>query len=344
MRARLQGLLFVGAAALYHLVMFGLYARSHGVSFEQTLAHFDSNQLADLVENGRGLITDGASEARWAFYPLVPAVVGAVGGSAYFVGAALSLLAFAGFALLPHQGFGDAPGRWGWFLLAFSPASLVLMTFHSEAVFLFASALCFYFLSGPRFVLSLFGLAVCVLTRNQGAFVAVIGLAVLAQSKRWGRVAAFAAVALAAEAVLLGQAAHASGTPWAYVRAQQHWPHATGVADVVRTLWMGNASQEVNRHWVPRHLYALAWLGVSVLMLRGQRAAGGYSLLSSAVMLLQGTLQNAFRFSSVVFPAFFFLGARLERQRLPVKLVVAFGWLALHHWVTLTWLRDGWPY
>ncbi len=348
---RHPGLLLWAAAGLFQLGVFGFYALRTGTPFVSTLEHFDANWYLEIVDTGRGPVTDDASLGKWAFLPLTLLLVSGLKALTAWpssvLGALLSLLAGGlAFRVLERVEDPELPRAtpWGFFLLAWSPASHVLFTFHTEALFLLASAVAVATYRRWPWASAL-ALAAAVATRNQGVFVVLWILALCWRARLWRALLLNAAVAAAGWALMVAWMASQTGRPFVAYEAQRLWPHANGVLEVVQALWMGNASQLVALPWVVRHLYALAWLGAGAWMLRAAGAVtGAYVLVSAGVMLFQGTLQNAFRFSVVCFPLFFFLGERVAKAPRWAQAAALALWLTLHQWCLNVWLRDGWPY
>lgn len=349
---RAPGTSALAAALLFQVLAHAQWVLRKDVTWTSTLTHFDSNWFVDLIEHGRGVPTDVASLSRWAFLPgmleLTRAVAAVTTLPVVWSGALLSTVcAFAAVRLLERNPSAalPTPTTVGWLLFVLSPASSLFFTFHTEGLFLLASVVALIALE-RRPWLSLIAVAVCVVTRNQGVFV-VAWLVLLALAQRRHRLAlALSACGLAALLALAAWSYAGTGALWSHYRAQANWPHADGLKGIIATFWFGNESQIVGVHWVPRHVFAIAWLvlGLAWVVRGPKRATALYVLASAGVLWLQGNLQNAFRFASVCFPAYFYAGEYVSRRPRWLQAAMLVLFAALHVWVVRTWLRDGWPY
>ncbi len=353
-------LLFFTAMAMDLAVASGTVA-ARGLPISSILAHWDSNWFADIVENGRSIIVDEASLSRWAFLPANLLVVGWLsrplsGVSIYLVGASFSvLMTLLALTLWTSDTLKDfAPkSLWGWALFFFAPGAFFFATFHTEALFLFASMISVFGLARRQVAWSMLGILLAVWTRNQGVILALaVGYAFFVSQQRRQAAAVIAAAAVG----LLGLAFYANvfaGTPFAFYRAQSQWPHVTNVQQILGTLFMLNEANPQHFAWWSRTAFAWGWLIIAVISIRSAiksphrtpiQFAVVYSVLSFGPMLLQGDFHNVYRFSAVVFPLFVLLSDQLSNARFVTRCAVMIAWLALHMHNVTQYVSDQWAY
>ncbi|WNG44130.1 hypothetical protein F0U60_08450 [Archangium minus] len=308
-----------------HLALWLWVSWSRGLAFTDLLNRWDSNHYSTIIR-------DGYSGTLWAFFPLYPMAVRAFASvlgveRVQVLGAVLSSAAFLGFAVLVARAREreDLPEglvprtRLGWLFFLLAPASYVFHSHHTESLFLLLSALALFSGASRRPGWAGVFAGLCVLTRNQGAFV-VAATALLAASREEGGARRLRALLIVGALGALGALSFlafeylASGSPLAFLQAQSGWHRADSVAAVFKTFVFGNPWQSTRSPYLLR--YAVFWLLLigTFLLARRQPALGLYSGLSLGVMLLQGEVANVFRFGTVVFPLFFFLGDRCARR------------------------------
>lgn len=320
-------MLFLGVVCFDLLFAF-FYSRARGLPWQALLGHWDSNWFVDLIENGRGVIRSTADEPRWAFLPLNLWVTKAVHSALSFLNlyVAGALVSFVSTCLALLWMTREASktwtpqSMWGWGLWLLAPGSYVFFTFHTEGLFLLLSVLAIgaYFERKLGWVVLACFLA--VITRNQGTLLG-LSLAVAwfgwrTGAERWKALFIVFAV-LCGQASLMTYAHFAAGDARAFFKAQAHWEHAQNWKQVLGTFVLYYEQAPLPRAWLIRALYAWGWLLTCVAMWRkrGEPVTWVYGFASFVPMLLQGVFHNAFRFSSVVFSLFFFLGDRLEKAR-----------------------------
>ncbi|PTL81825.1 mannosyltransferase family protein [Vitiosangium sp. GDMCC 1.1324] len=334
----------LGSAAgvfIAHLALWLWVSWTRGPALTDILDRWDASHYTLIIR-------EGYSGEHWAFFPLYPMTVRAVASvlgveQVQVLGAVLSTAAFLGFALLVARARerDDLPEglmprtRLGWLVFLLAPASYVFHSHHTESLFLVLSSLALFFGATRRPGWGGLLAALCVLTRNQGAFV-VLATAVLAATREQGgarRLRAFVLVgALGALGALCFLAFEylAAGTPLAFLHAQNGWHHADSVAAVFKTFIFGNPWQNTRSPYLLR--YGVFWVCLigTWFLSRRQPALGLYAALSMAVMLLQGEVANVFRFGTVVFPLLFFLGDRCARRPVWFQGVVVVALLLLN--------------
>ena len=333
-----------------HAAMLGGLARHRGVPLTRLLAAWDAALHAVVAEAGR-------TPALWAFYPLWPGVLGALHAllpgvptvlAGALLGAGLFLVALVVLARMgpsraaPETGQGFALGI---LLLAFTPASWVFHTAHTESLFLLLSAVALLAAGEGRSLLAGLTAALACLTRNQGVLVAAASVALVAERTRSPRRAALAA--LAPLVALLGFVAFQwlrTGDPLAFLHAQGNWAHARSGLDVLRTFWFGNPWQNQNTGSLARHGFFLGAVAAAVALARRDRILGTYCLVSLALLPLQGELVNAFRFTAVLFPLHLWAGERLAAAPVALRALGIAAWLGTNVWVTRELAYGKWAY
>jgi hypothetical protein len=318
---------------------------------EKLLLHYDAAWHLAIAE--RGYFGDA-----WAFNPLWALVVGAVSrvvpGPLPFVAALLALglfLAAVRLVVLRPPQAGLAPeSRLGWLFFLFAPASYVFHSGHTEALFLFTSLTAFAAAARGHWALAAVLAGLSSLTRFQGVPVAVGVALISAQSAapgaRLGRFLASGMVSFALFALYPLYQYFEVGSPFHAFRTQGKWTKAEDVGDVLEALVLGNAKQPWEYLTRVRHPYYLGFIAASVAMLRRVelRALGVASLLSLAMMLLQGTVSNFFRYTVPLAPTLFFIGDWLARQRLRWQVLVLVPTLYFHLELTYNYAVGRWPY
>lgn len=317
-----RAFLFGSVAAVFaaHLALWLWVSWRTELPFTQLLNRWDSNHYSHIIR-------DGYSGTLWAFFPLYPMTVRALAAllgveRVQVLGAVLSSLLFLGFVGLvgrasaredPPEGLVPRT-RLGWLFFLLAPASYAFHSHHTESLFLLLSFLSLFFGASRRPGLAGLFAALCVPTRNQGVFV-VAAASVLAALCEEGpparRVRAFLLCGALGALGVLGFLAFeyvAAGSPLAFVDAQRGWNRARSVAEVFNTFVFGNPWQNTRGPYLLR--YGLYWVLLvgTALLARRQPALGLYAALSLGVMLLQGDIANVYRYGTVVFPLFFFLG------------------------------------
>ncbi|MBF5041747.1 hypothetical protein FGE12_05045 [Aggregicoccus sp. 17bor-14] len=345
-------LLLLALVLLHHLGSWLYLGARRGVPLLDALNRWDSALYSTVA-------TRGAEGPLWAFLPLYPAAVRAglwllPGGLApQVVGLLLSTLALLLFVLAVTwaQGRvapGDARaallprGSWGWFVLLYWPVSYTLHSHHTEGLFLLLSFGALWAAAGGRAVVAGLLAAACVWTRNQGVLVAVT--AALLGLPQWRRFLLTGGLAFAGFLALLGYEAAGTGDPLAFLHAQGGWTHAASVGDVLRTFWFGNPWQNTNTGSLQRHAWYLLALALVPGLWRRSGPLGLYALLSLALILLQGELVNAFRYTVVLFPLAFYAGERLERLPPWARGALALGLVWLNHELTRRYALGQWAY
>ncbi len=351
--------LVLGLSALLLVHHFGLWAWTafhRGIPLLESLERWDSVHYSTIV-------TEGYSNALWAFLPLYPLVVGLVrallGGavSPQVLGFALSTLFLLAFVVWAHRR-GSGPGQpsplsprtaWGWFFFLFSPASFSLHSHHTEGLFLLLSLGAFASAWDGRFWRTAVFAGLCVWSRNQGVFVAIASALLLAERAETGRerflrFAGLGALSLSAYGGMMVFEWLATGDPLAHLHAQAHFTHVDSAWSALRTLWYGNPGQVFAGWSLLRGVLFALLLVASVALLWRSRPLGLYGLLSLAVMLPQGDFANAFRFGAVLFPMLFWLGDWLAARPAWVRWSLALLTLWLNHRVTHGFIIGLWVY
>jgi hypothetical protein len=316
---------------------------------------------------------EGANRAFLPLYPFLAMGVDRVFDQPLVSGLVLSVLCGA-LAVWVIERSEPLRPRTAWSYLPFFSGlgSLALYTLHTEALFLLLSALALSAGFGLRVWAAALWCALAVVTRQQGNLLALsVGLAVLLEAptprQGWRNVAVVGAASLGAFFSLWGFHFLTSGDPVAHLRAQSAWPHARTLGDVGRTLFAGEKAgapflqQTLDEQL--HYVFALGWLAATLFMARSAGAGPGarkerlvlavYCASSWVPMLLQGTFENAFRFSSVLFPLSFFCSGtllsgggsdRARALRFGALLVLVGLLTAVSHWEMIRFVKGQWAY
>lgn len=321
-------------------------------------------------------MSDMPGEAVFAFFPLWPLIIRGLSSATLGViqpaiaGIFLSWLCLCGFAelLRHHISKSDLllrPSRFSLILFFFSPGSWVFATNHTEGLFLLLSAVTLLTPafnprpSGRLYAASAAGLA--ALTRNQGVLLIITSLAGMVSTiaarknpRLWSQMFVFALVAGLIYSVWPFAQWYLTGNPLKGRAVQAYWSMASSPAEYLsNALWLSPNN-------IFRALLFWGGLGTSLQLMRQAqtRPLGLYCFLSLGLLPLQGNnFPQAYRFSAVLFPAWFAFGdgllKGLDRAKvgLPIKalflcvmlaLVVGGGFAnALHYWRQT---KDTWPY
>jgi hypothetical protein len=336
----------------------------HWSAWWQTSASRNIPWLALLNQWDARLYTEIANEGHhgplWAFFPLYPGVVRAIAHVAArippaVIGVALSTLALVTFVWLStasrkteHEPSTQAT-PWGMFLILYGPASYVFHSHHTESTFLLLSFVALYAASHGAGWTAAITAGLCIWTRNQGVLVAAtVLLLLIRQAKdrtlRWAHVVLVGAVIVVLGLALLAYEWKAAGHPFAFMHAQHNWTHARSLIDILRAFWLGNPWQNTSPGSLHRHVWFFGGVVLAALHFKADRGFGTYSLLSFMPMVLQAEFVNAFRFSAVLFPLWFWAGTKLGRVRRPIQVVVVLLLVLLNHLTTRRYALGWWAY
>ena len=325
-------------------------------SFTDIWARWDSVFFVRIAEHGY----DSTSAA---FYPLYPALVGALGrifgGHYVLAGVVISLAATLGAFLLLHRLAEERLGLDGAdrtvLYLAVFPMSLFLQAVYSEALYLLLVLAAFVTAERGRFKLAgvLTGLA--ILTRFTG--IALLpALALLAWRQR-DRLRALAGLALALPVAALYPLFlwQQDRGPWAFWHAQDQWHRHISWGGPFGGIW------EALTHWTPsqagpQHAIAVNAEGLVALVLflvltivAWRRFGAVYGLFAAASLAIplsypssRWPLLSLPRFGLVIFPLFLALAALTAgRPRLHVAVVACsalFLGVAVVQWALWQWV------
>lgn len=322
---------------LLHIFYGALVTSSHRVDLQDALNHWDSGWYTLIID-------EGYEGPRFAFYPLYPLltlffkklvttlILNPIGVGPFptpIFGSILSTFCFLGATYLVSQWQrskslfrSDLDGGvsfWGWFLVVLSPASYVFHTHHTESLYLLLSVAAYtYTMRGSWILGSLMG-GMCALTKNQGIFVAIsVGIAsalVKDGSVTSERLRRFFISGLISGALFFLYPLYCyfkSGDFWAFYNAQMHWRPEMSDHSYWRAFFFANPWQNTNTGSLVRYgWFWLVTIGALGLLCQRKIVYGVYSILFVAVMPLSGEFVGTFRYSSVLFPVWFFLGKGL---------------------------------
>lgn len=340
---------------LHHCGLWAMMAMDGNLQWPGVLEQWDSGWYVKLASEGYGQWDSNL----WAFFPLFPGIISLFPSSVWGpgqIGFILSILCFLGvlcFWLFSEQRpaflFPRKPLGLAFFL--FSPASYIFHTNHTESLFLLLSFGAFYAATRNKLILAALLGGLCALTRNQGVFVPLaIGIYFLSRDWELHRNHAVKAF-LCVGAV--------SGALWSlfpifqyletervflHVSAQSNWNRASSMLEVLRSLWLGNPWQNVNSGSLARHVWFFVLTGFSIGVLRKQLWLGVYCLFSLLVISFQGEYVNAFRFSAVLFPVYFYMADYFENKPIWARLMVLVVLFYFNHNLALDFPRGRWSY
>jgi hypothetical protein len=282
---------------------------------------------------------DGAPKNTWAFFPLYPMLIRALGGSGAsfpITGVLTSNLALLA-ALLAVAATGRALGtadddveRAVWYLALF-PTSYFFSLPMTESVFLLLSAGSLLAATSRRWWLAgvLGGLASA--TRVIGiCLVPALLLLPWQRKQRPSRGLIWIALVPLGAVAFIAYLYSRTGDPLAFVHAQTLWGRGTaaGSSSLPNGLVISKPWNFVALNIIAAALMTLA--GVWFLI-RRQWCYAVYTLLSAAVPLSTGSLQSLSRYALVDFPLFYWLGGICRtptRDRaMTATFVIVLGWL-----------------
>jgi hypothetical protein len=280
----------------------------------------DAAWYADIARNGYEVRPfDASAEHNWAFFPLFPLLLRALGkltGEYGLTGSILSSTLFF-FALVQlHKlvlelGYGpDAADRAAFYLAAF-PTSYFFSLPFTESLFLLLSVGCFLAATRDSWWLAgLFG-ALAASTRLIGVCLFPVLLLLYWQRYRSLNLNVLALLLIPAGIVPYMIFLHRiTGNGLAFLDIQVAWGHTFGF--FLKPLWEYVKSPlEINWRWDFRFLNFLAALlafGCAVVLFkRRQWALGVYTLLCVLIPLSAMRLQSLIRYIMVAFPIFIVL-------------------------------------
>ena len=283
---------------------------------------------------------DGAPKNTWAFFPVYPLLIRALGGggdtSFAIVAVLTSNIAFLA-ALFAVAAAGRAFGtsdddveRAAWYLALF-PTSYFFSLPMTESLFLLLSATSFLAAARQRWwaagLLSGFAAA----TRVVGiCLLPALLLLPLQRRRRMTKQQLWLAIIPIGLFAFAGYLYARTGDPLAFVHAQTLWGRTTRFA-----MAFPNSGLALSKPWNFVALNAAAALLTIVagawFVIRRQWSYAAYVLLSIAIPLSSGTVQSLARYAVVDFPLFYWLGGTARtpaRDRAVTAIfVVLLGWL-----------------
>jgi hypothetical protein len=296
--------------------------------------------------------------ANWAFFPLYPLLLAALGWVLPFnpamLGAILSpLLTFA--AVLAGRPL-FAESRRGYFLFAAlllcGPLSFYFATAYSESLFLLLTVLAFVALGRRNYgAAGVFG-ALLAATRTVGVlFVFAVAVNILSEFRAWRRpwrvirpLLGRPDMVFAIFAVPVGIFAFTiwlhvtTGDSLAFVHIQRGWDRH--FVNPVMAVWHGLTGRNDRMLPLPQ-LAATSLAGLilsGVLAARRQWAEALFCALSILLALLNG-LESMIRFVAALAPLYAVLALELARYR-PLFWLTLLACFGLDYWLTIPWLNQ----
>lgn len=299
-----------------------------------------------------GIIRDGYTGIRWAFYPLYPLLVKALAAVTglrarpEIVGTLFSTLTFGAFCLWQARLAESTDARlrllrpetlWGWLFFLCSPASWVFHSHHTESLFLLLSFGAFFMARGGRWKTAAMLAGVCALTRNQGMFLAVAVACESARSwKSWRqKLLVFSAsglISLLFFALYPAYQYWQTGDALKFVYIQREWGVVPTFYNYIGTFWYVNPWQHADWKGYLHEAFFFVMNGTAIgLLIKREFPLALYVLLSLWAPLYSGHFQNTYRYGAVLFPALFLLGDGVSRLPLPLRYLLfgCFLWMNL---------------
>ncbi len=324
-----------GFLTILMFLIHGLYGTvtiyAKGLSLESVLNHWDSGWYTQIIK-------EGYHGPNFAFYPLYPLTIylldqvtfhtipvpllGSLFSSTMFVLSAVLVQRLAKEGELAPA-FPDPVSPLGWFLVAWTPASYVFHTHHTESLFLWLSLVAFTLMSRNQWILGSLAAGLCALTKNQGIFVAItLGVWAALNHRPSPKLRVF--LRFAASGLISGLifglyplfCYFKTGNPLEFYQVQLHWRPEMSEGSYFKSFWFDNPWQNTNRGSMIR--YGLFWLLTAsslYLLLIQRKISGLYSLLFVGIMPLSGEFVGTFRYSSVLFPIWFGIAEGLRRVK-----------------------------
>jgi Gpi18-like mannosyltransferase len=285
---------------------------------------------------------DAKPKNTWAFFPVYPLLIRALGGTSdrwfWILSALVSNAALLG-ALLAVAAAGRAMGasdddaeRAAWYIALF-PTSYFFSLPMTESLFLLLSAATFLAAARQRWPIAgiLGGLAAA--TRVIG--ICLLPALLLLPLQKRERLSAQHLWLLPIPLSLIAFIAYLyihTGDPLAFIHAQTLWGRSSTPHFAMA---FPNSGLTVSKPWNFVALNAIAALLMMAagvwFLIRRQWSYAAYTLLSAFVPLSSGSLQSMARYALVDFPLFYFLAAAARtsaRDRaLTTTFVILLGWL-----------------
>jgi hypothetical protein len=264
--------------------------------------------------------------SRWAFFPGFPASIRAtvtVTGLSYahaavVIGTIFGLTSALAIWLAVREVFGSVIADRSVLLYAFFPAAYVLSMGYSEGLFITASAACLFALSRRYWITAALFALLASLTRNFGVllFVCVV-VAALPHIVKGHQKRPLLAVVIAPLGFVgwLAYSWHMTGTPLAFLRAEQYWGDSHFIWFTAPLIAVGHLATNFHDFALGPDVLAacafvFAYLGFTILW-RTRRAGipvppewWVFALGSGLAMSIPDAEQGILRYSLILFPLF----------------------------------------
>lgn len=355
--AGILGLSFL--CLLHHIFLWGRVVDRYDLEWVRLLQHWDSAWY-------NRIINFGYFGKSWAFFPLYPMMVKCIHSflesiPPQITGAIFSTILFLSFSLIVAYLMTKSEKNellpkniLSWFFFVYSASSFVFHSHHTESLFVLLSFLAFWTALEERWVLAGIFAGLSWLTRHQGAFVSFCVALQCASSfyqnaqykKSFLRAASTFFISASLFALYPLYQYLETGSASLFIRAQTYWQYATGFESILKTLWFANPLQRrlsLLQNLLHHIYYIFLWCLVFMLWKRN-RILAIYGALSLAVLFLQASFLNIFRFGVVLFPLHFLLGEKISSQNLYVKASFVLLVVLLNHYVTSNYAIGNWAY
>jgi mannosyltransferase PIG-V len=295
--------------------------------FHALATAWDGSWYILIAQHGypHGLFNEGVG-SRWAFFPAFPATIRATvectgmsyAHSALLLSFVFGLTSSVAIWLAIREVFGPVVADRSILLYVFFPASYVLSMGYSEGLFLTAAGLCLFAISRRYWVTAALFAGLASVTRNFGviliACVVVATVPVIAKDRRARPLVALCASGLPFLA-WLSYSWKETGTPLAFLKAEQFWNHAHFIWFVTPLLSLLHLLSGLHGFTDGQAVLAtgallFAYVGMALLY-RARREGIAippfwwvFTIGSVLAMMSPYTPTSVLRYSMVIFPLF----------------------------------------
>jgi hypothetical protein len=293
------------------------------------LARWDTFWYLDIAAHGYHWNGNPLEQQNVVFFPLYPLVLRAggivTGGHPLIAGLCVSVAAFLAALCYFWRWTADRLGAGTataavWLLSAF-PSAIFFSAVYTESLYLLLAVAACYYAERRRYARTAIAGMLAGLARPNGALLTIpiawLVLAAQHDRRHLGSRLGAAIAPLIGALCFSVYLAWRVGNPTAWIADQAAWPYNMGMVPPGVGLWS-------NFWWlpnaVPLAIVTLAFVPMTALL---GTASALFVIANMAPPLLRHGLMSIGRFSSVLFPVFAWLAARVE-GRARTRLVVAF--------------------
>lgn len=351
----LSRLLFLAAAVGTQAVLLGLDAEIVRYAdvvatiprlLERLVLHGDGGWYLTIVEGGYEPGPFRSGRFNWAFFPLLPTLVSALGGSV-FAGLVLTNGALLAATVLLRaevaRMHGRSVARWTVLFLAFAPFSHVFSIFRPESLMLLGAVAAWMAARRERWLLAWAAVALAVLARPTGVLVGILVVAELVRARPTGvglpRALAGAAVPVLAVGAFSAYLGMRTGDPLAWSHVLRSWGREADPATFLARYTGGGLVLVRSYDFAIANAVATVVGALAGLRLVWRRRFG-LGLYQGAAALVSpitgGTLISELRYLLVGFPLYILLAEdrRLRPYRVAMLVASAMVFALVAAWLT----------